>query len=208
MGASTIEKGKVHVPSFAILGQMSSGKGTYAEALKASLEREFDVQVYRVPSFSVKIADIARDLFGAKDEADGKPDRTLLQKIGKKMREIDSAVWARYLIRKIESEGSLPFVAEGFRDPNELRAFRESFRDMVVVKIDAEEKQRMAAYKRTYGHLPLKRQTKHPTELAIAKMPADIVLHNEFDRETMARQIGEIVHAIKKGTLHDLIRTK
>ena len=80
------------VPSFAFLGRMASGKGTYTDSIRRAIEEEFSVQVYRVPSFSAKIADIARDLFGAPDGADGKPDRSLLQAIGAKMKEIDPAV--------------------------------------------------------------------------------------------------------------------
>jgi hypothetical protein len=180
---------------------MSSGKGTYANAIKDAIEKEFHISVYRVPSFSVKIADVARDLFGAKDEADGKPNRTLLQNIGHKMREIDSAVWANYLIRGIKAEGRQPFVVEGFRDLCELAAFRASFSDLVVVRIEADEAQRMEAYKRTYGQYPTRQQLEHPSEMAVAEMPSDLTLHNNFDKASLKLHVMGIISAVKEGTL-------
>jgi dephospho-CoA kinase len=200
----SVDGKEVVVPSFAIIGQMSSGKGTYAGALKEGLERAFGIEVYRVPSFSAKIADVARDLFGAENEADGKPNRTLLQDIGSKMREIDPAVWAKYLIRDIKSKGKLPFVAEGFRHPSELQAFREGFADLIVIRVDASESQRMEAYKRTYGQYPAKHQLEHPSEKAVADMPADLSLHNAFYRAELTRQVEEIVEAVRNEKLEEL----
>lgn len=194
------------VPSFAFIGEMASGKGTYANNMKIAIEREFGVPVYRVPAFSVKIAQVARDVFGAEDGADGKPDRSLLQAIGEKMKEIDPKVWANYLIRDIIANDRVPFVAEGFRSHHETEAFKENFPDVVVVRLETDLKQRMEAYRRVYGRYPTDEQLNHSTEKSVAAIPFDLAIFNNYTLEGLDNQISEIIMRIKNNALAELIR--
>lgn len=68
-----------------IIGKMASGKTSMAERLCG----EFGFQGF---SLADKVREIARDLFGMTEK-----DRTLLQQIGCKMREIRPEVWYEYL---------------------------------------------------------------------------------------------------------------
>ena len=201
-GKLPVTKSEVVIPPIALFGQLASGKGTYADHLRKSLESEFGVVVYEVPSFSDKISEIARDLFAM----EGK-DRDLLQVIGAKMREIDPQVWAKYLIRDIKTNVRIPFVVEGFRDPNELQAFRDNFPDIVVIGIEADKKQRMDAYKNAYGRYPTTEQLAHSSEKAIEQMHADITLFNTYTQENLAKQVAEIVAAIKDKSIYKLFRS-
>ena len=185
------------VPSFAFLGRMASGKGTYTDSIRRAIEEEFSVQVYRVPSFSAKIADIARDLFGAPDVADGKPDRSLLQAIGAKMKEIDPAVWANYLIRDIKRGDRLPFVVEGLRSSHEVGAFRDNFDNIVVVRIRANQDKRVEVYKRVYGTYPTPEQLEHSTERMIDELPCDVEIVNDYTREGLDENVSLLLDFVR-----------
>ncbi len=189
------------IPSFAMVGRFCSGKGTYADCLKKLMEGEFGIAVYKVPSFSDKISEIARELFGM----EGK-DRDLLRAIGNKMREIDPQVWAKYLIHDIETRGTRPFVVEGFRDSSELQAFREHFPGLIVIKIEVDENARLEAYKAEYGHYPTKDQLEDISEIGVDRMLPDIVLHNRYSKDGPGGVLSGVVRAVKEGTLPDLMR--
>ena len=77
--------------NIAITGKMCAGKTTLANHIKD----KFPEQNYVVNSFSTKVKDIAKDLFGMRDK-----DRILLQQIGTKMREIRDDVWINYIFNK------------------------------------------------------------------------------------------------------------
>lgn len=190
-------------PPFAFVGKFASGKGMYADGLVRLLESGFSTKVYKVPSFSAKIKEIAADLFDEKLAN----DRTVWQTIGNRMREIDRRVWANVLIRKIAASGAETFVVEGFRDVEELMAFRERFPEMIVVGIDASLEKRMDAYKKKYGGYPSKEQIEHNTEKAIGMMPVDMVLLNDYTPDTMKAQLEGIVSALKAGTMHEFLES-
>lgn len=209
MGVRTKDKAKqtLKVPSFMVIGQMASGKGTYAAALQESLHKSFNVEVHRAMSSSQIIAKIANEVFNAPNGPDGKPDRTLMQEIGAKMKEINPMVWADYIINDIKSNNKLPFVCEGLRDPNEIARFKEAFPDLIVVRVEAsEESLRMEAYKRTYGRYPTATQLNHVTEKTIARIPVDMTLVNSYTRPALNAQIDEIVAAVEKDGVADLLR--
>ncbi|MDE1851480.1 MAG: hypothetical protein KGH69_02205 [Candidatus Micrarchaeota archaeon] len=191
------------VPPFAFVGKFASGKGIYADSLMQLLESGFSIKVYKVPSFSAKIKEIAADLF---DEETAN-DRTVWQAIGNMMREIDRKVWANVLIRKILENGADSFVVEGFRDVEELMAFRERFPEMIVIGIDASFERRIDAYRKKYGKEPTKEQLEHNTEKAIEMMPVDMVLVNDYTTGTMKAQLESIVSALKAGTMHEFLQS-
>ena len=75
----------------AITGRMCSGKTTLSKYL-VSIEPRF--QVF---SFGKKVKEVASDLFQMDPNF---KDRSLLTSIGQKMREINSDVWANYVIQQ------------------------------------------------------------------------------------------------------------
>lgn len=182
---------EVKIPSFAFIGKMCSGKNTYADRLRARLELEFGVSVYR-PAISEKINEIAKDLFGMKEK-----DRMLMQDIGSKMKEIDKRVWARYLVRDIRGRGRMPFVIDGLRFPEDIEVLKENFPELVVVKLESDEKERLEMYRKTYGRYPTKKELENVTEREIARLPADMTLFNKYDKEELELQIEGIVKSIK-----------
>lgn len=187
------------IPSFVFVGVTGVGKSTYSDYLKYRIEEAFGIPVYR-PSFSEKIEEIARELFGMSDY-----DRTLLQGIGNKMRELDPAVWAKHIIRELKANGKLPVVCDGLRKPEELEVFKDELKDFVVIRIEADEKQLLEHYKKKYGKYPTKEQMTNPAEASVANLHADMTLFNNYDMTQMDRQMGEIVKAIKNNTMQQLI---
>ena len=190
----------IRIPSFGLTGEISSGKSTYADHLKTGIEVEMGINLYR-PSFSSKITEIARDLF----DMEGK-DRVLLGEIGLKMREIDPHVWTKYVIKDIRKNNKLPFAVDGLRFIHDVELFKQNFEDFVMIRIDAEEKQRFEAYKKTYGKYPTKEELKNKGEGDITKLPFDIRLVNNYERAELESQIQDVIGSIRKGTIWDLLR--
>jgi len=192
-------KNDVVIPSFVFVGPTGVGKSTYSDYLKFRLEEKFRITVYR-PSFSEKIEEIARELFGMKEY-----DRSLLQNIGNKMRELDPAVWAKHIIKDLKANNKLPVVCDGLRKPEELEVFKEELKDFVVIRLEADENKLLAHYKKKYGKYPTKDQMSNPAETSVASLHSDMTLFNNYNKEEMDRQVGEIVKAIETDRMQWLI---
>ena len=93
----------------AIHGPMCSGKTTISEIIK---NHNSDYKTY---SFGGKVKEIARDLF----KMNGK-DRSLLINVANKMKEIDSDVWAKYVINEIKRDNSDNCIIDDLRFQNEI----------------------------------------------------------------------------------------
>ncbi|HUB92378.1 MAG TPA: hypothetical protein VL945_00285 [Candidatus Saccharimonadales bacterium] len=187
------------IPSFVFVGVTGSGKSTYSDYLKFRMEEAFGIIVYR-PSFSEKIEEIAKDLFGMEEY-----DRSLLQDIGNKMRELDAAVWAKHIIRNLKASGRLPVICDGLRKSEELEVFKEELKDFVVIRLEADSKELLEHYKKKYGKYPTREQMTNAAETSVANLHADMTLFNAYDMVMMDRQVGEIVKAIRNNTLQQLI---
>jgi dephospho-CoA kinase len=198
---------KIKIPSFAFTGVIASGKSTYSDTLKESLEKEFGVTVYRL-SFSAKITDIIRDLFGIEEEgmAFREKYRPLMQIVGTKMKEIDPAVFSNYLIRDIKKNNKFPFIVDGLRSKEESDALKEAFADFIVIRIDSDPQKRSEAYKKTYGHYLGADQSNNITELTMATITPDFTLFNNYELSDLKKQIATIVKAIKDGKVKEMIK--
>ena len=109
----------------AITGKMCYGKTTVANIIK-----KYDDE-YRIFSFGQKVKDIATDLFDMQNK-----DRTLLTSIGTKMREIDSDIWAKYIIKNcIDLEN---VVIDDLRYQNEYRYLIENNFKIIVLTLPVE----------------------------------------------------------------------
>lgn len=97
----------------AISGKMRSGKDTVA----AYLCEEYG---FVRMAFADKLKEVAKDLFGAQETA---KNRGLLQALGRKMCEIDNAVWVKYVLDRIPLSGP-SIVITDLRFPTEYHALR------------------------------------------------------------------------------------
>lgn len=93
----------------AITGRMCSGKTTLANMIKQTDSR------YEIFSLGGKVKEVASDLFGM----EGK-DRSLLISIGAHMREIDSDVWVKYILKKTANNNFC--IIDDLRYENEYNA--------------------------------------------------------------------------------------
>jgi dephospho-CoA kinase len=192
-------KKRATVPSFAFIGPFAVGKTTYSDRLAELFEKELGVKAYR-PSFSAKMEDIARDLFDMEEY-----DRSLMQAIANKMREIDPAIWAKYIIKDVMKNGRLPIITDGIRKQEELATVKNEIPDLVVVKLHAEDEKLLAAYRKKFGREPTKEQQNNPAEQHIESLRADMVLENDYTQETIDMQLRQIIRAIKDDTLKEMM---
>jgi len=109
----------------AITGKMCYGKTTVANIIK-----EYDNE-YQIFSFGQKVKDIATDLFDMQNK-----DRTLLTSIGTKMREIDSDIWAKYIIKSCRDLENV--VIDDLRYQNEYRYLLEHDFKIIVLTLPVE----------------------------------------------------------------------
>ena len=109
----------------AINGKMCYGKTTVANIIK-----KYDDE-YRIFSFGQKVKDIATDLFDMQNK-----DRTLLTSIGTKMREIDSDIWAKYIIKNCRDLENV--VIDDLRYQNEYRYLIENNFKIIVLTLPVE----------------------------------------------------------------------
>lgn len=195
------------IPSFGFTGGLASGKTTYRNCLKDSMERELSITVYGL-TFTTKITSITRDLFGidVDEKVFREKYRRLTQDVANKMREVDIAVWTNYLIRDIKANSKVPFIIDNIRSKDEVIAFRRTFPNFIVIRLKTDEKQRAKAYKNLYGRYYTEEEKNDLTERTIADVPEDIVWLNTYKKENMEKQVVELVKAIKDGTLQELIK--
>lgn len=187
-------------PSFAFVGKTLSGKNTYADELRLQIQDEFGVEAYRF-SLSAKIIEIARDLFAMKDK-----DRMLLQTIATKMKEIDPEVWGRYIAREALKNGKLPLIADGMRSPDEARPFRENLPNLVIVRIEVDEGQRLDVYRERYGRYPTPKELDSIMERTIADIHADVILTNNYQMAELRSQVRGLVSRIKVTEAAEVLR--
>ncbi len=191
----TAKQATKEIPSFAFVGGFGSGKSYYSERLQVMMEQELGVPIYRV-HIAAKLKEIAVDLF----HMEGK-DRKLTNAISAAMRGIDPNVWPNYLVEDIKKHGKQPFIIDDMRFMNDASVLRANFPNLIIVRLETVEEQRMAAFEKRYGRRPKQEELSDPTEADIPFLRADITLRNEYKPETTTAQLHGIVEGIKGGTL-------
>jgi dephospho-CoA kinase len=153
----------------AFVGQAGSGKSTLANYL----ETEYDCICL---SFASPLKEIAQRYFGMTSK-----DRTLLQQIGTKMREIDPKVWINLLLKRANNFNNV--VVDDCRFINEAFALRE--KGFTVIKI-------------TGRAMPLtEEQRSHVSEKEQDDIFTEYTIDNSGTLEESITQLEEILEHVK-----------
>lgn len=134
-----------------IAGKFCSGKSSICELLKKQYGDETIIL-----NFADKVKSIAEDLFNMTEK-----DRSLLQLLGMKMREIRDSVWIDYVLRQYD--GTKVIIIGDVRFENEVDAINAE--GGKVYYIDRDRDQRLIDYFKLYGKIPTLEQESHPSEL-------------------------------------------
>lgn len=151
----------------AISGKAQSGKTTSKDIIKKIITKNYpDYKVVILP-FAQKLKDIAEDLFGWDGDKNlyyketvvfntSSPDtvtheliedqgRQLLINLGKKMREIRSAVWADYVAKQIISDikndtaHKKIYIIDDLRFKNEIKSLERFGTKLITLRINRRE---------------------------------------------------------------------
>lgn len=163
-------------------GKMCSGKTLATNYLRENLNCD-------VFNFADKLKYITSDLFGI-----AKKDRSLLQDVGIKMREIDKDVWVNYVFRQfdssvIESVDS-HYVIGDVRFVNEVDAVHAN--KGITIYIDRPFESRMLVYKSLYGMMPTNEQLEHESELISSNL-FTYTINNDSDEGKLYTDIDNII---------------
>lgn len=154
------------ISKIALVGKMRSGKDTVADILS-----DYGYAEYKLGS---GIGDVVEMLFV--DGKHGLSNRELYQKIGQQMRKIDSEVWIKKLLRRIEVNNPKLVVVSDVRQKNEEIALRAA--GFTIVKVYADEGIRIDRIKNTPGEKFDIDAFNHETELSVDDIIADISIAN------------------------------
>ena len=183
------------VPSFAFIGGFGAGKTYHCNQMKELLEQNFNVKIHKV-SISAKIKELAIDLFGMQEK-----DRRLLQQLANKMCEINPCVWSEYLAADVKKNNKVPFVIDDIRFVSDAEVLKRNVPNLVIIRIETSEEQRMQIYEKLYGRRPTNEELNDPTEANIASINADITIQNGYNPENTKKQLQEIIKSIQNEKL-------
>ncbi len=174
-------------PDIAFVGKAGAGKTTAAESLGWS------AGPYRRLSFAKALKDMALQIWG-----DGAHhNRSLLQRFGVAMRDLDQDVWVRIVVRAIElgreQDSTTRFVVDDCRFPNEYHALREL--GFVVVRITAPKFERVDRLMAN-GKLQDESQLDHISETAIDDYVPEYTIENGAD--CTKADLREAIRAVVK----------
>jgi hypothetical protein len=156
-------------------GKFCSGKSTVASYLVKHYG-------FEQRSFAAKLYEICTDLFGMTGK-----DRTLLQDVGMKLREIDRDVWVRYVLHSLTGHENV--VITDVRYSNEYQAIRQ-ISHSVLIRLECPADVRMDRHQKLYGDLPTGKQIYHRSETDLDTFDFDRcidtnqglqMLHNDID---------------------------
>lgn len=176
----------------ALTGQARSGKSTAA----AYISYKYDLERL---SFSREIKRIAEKLFPYM--LDGGKPRSLYQKIGQKMREIDPEVWIKQTEEWIAFEERYKdykgVVIDDLRQPNEYKWARE--KGFSIIRINANEDTRIKRANIAGDRFDTK-DMHHETELYVDDFEVDYEISNDGKPlEDLHAEIDAIMEDLKAG---------
>lgn len=166
-------------------GKMCSGKTLVTKYLYNNLF----IHNCAVYNFADKLKYLTSDLFGILEK-----DRSLLQNVGIKMREIDKDVWVNYVFRQFDPDviKSLDehYVIGDVRFKNEVDAVHAN--KGITIYIDRPFESRMLTYKSLYGVMPTNEQLEHESEL-ISSDIFTYTVNNDSDENKLYTDIDNII---------------
>ena len=170
----------------AISGKAGTGKSVLA---KLFIE-EYN---FKHISFARKLKDLAMDLFGLSyaQTYGSEKDRGLLQQLGPKMREIDSDVWVKYVLREIDRNPDADYVLDDLRYRNELDALKGA--GFILIRIESSVEERK---KRIPNTFPIDEFHESETDLD-DYTDWDYVIDNESDLASLLNN-GRFIRGLYK----------
>lgn len=131
-------------------------------------------------------------------------DRSLLQEVGTKFREIDPYVWVKAMFNDIDEEASIRkkcmemqeyIVITDCRMPNEYQALKERGFTFIRIKVDEEiRKQRQI----DRGDKFTEKDLQHHTESFYNQFECDYIITNNGTPEEAYKQLDSVLDAITK----------
>jgi len=147
----------------AITGNICSGKSY----LSRILMKKYNLELY---SFAEKIKKISTDLFKVQHK-----DRTLIQTITDKMKEIDPDIWIKYLLTEINDKENI--IIDDLRFENEVKYLKEH--GFVIIRLNVPDNIRIERIKSTYpnNYIEHIEGMNHSSENDIANLEVDLDLN-------------------------------
>ena len=138
--------------------------------------------------FADKLKEVAAHLFGM----NGK-DRTLLQILGAKMREIDPDVWVRYVMRSINPRDNV--VITDVRYQNEYDAIQKCSHS-ILIRLECPLGVRIRRYIKLYGIVPTDEQINHPSETDLDDLPFCFFINTDQPQTAVYNCVDKILEGI------------
>ncbi|MBL5798487.1 hypothetical protein HV436_01235 [Bacillus sporothermodurans] len=133
------------------------------------------------------------------------PKPTKLQQVyGQAMRDIDSMVWIRPTMNRVQHHKNIltgagilvpSYIYTDIRQPNEYQAVKDT--GAFMVRIDCPEEIRVARMLKL-GEEVTREVLDAPTEKYLESFEADFVIHNDGDRNKLAHEVTEMVYQIQQ----------
>jgi hypothetical protein len=161
-------------------GKFASGKDNIADHL---VER----WGFKKLSFAAKLKEVCTDLFSMAGK-----DRSLLQVVGAKMREVDDLVWVRYPFSHTDTNRD-DVVVNDVRYQNEARHIHAL--GGILIRVVCLEEERIRRYEQTYGVSPTWEQVNHVSETDLDRfMEWDRTIYTTYStKEETRSQVDEIM---------------
>lgn len=178
-----------------VFGEAGSGKDYITDILS----KRYGFKRY---AFADGVRELAEEYFPDRYDIN-KKDRSLLQDIGTKMREVDMEIWIKRLLKKIhdeeDGEGLLELASVSVTDcrlPNEYKALKEE--GFIFVRVIASPETRLERMHKR-GDVFKEEDMQHITESHYGEFECDYTINNDvgYDSERqLIKQINTIVEDI------------
>jgi hypothetical protein len=152
-----------------ISGKFASGKDHAANHL-------VNLYDFTKIGFADKLKSVCADLFGMVEK-----DRTLLQVVGQKMREVDELVWVCYALKDNSADSRI--VVPDVRYRNEAKFIRNM--GGILIRLECGQYERVSRYEKVYGYTPSPEQINHASETDLDDFLLwDYVIYTTFTSKT------------------------
>lgn len=150
-----------------ISGKMCSGKSLVARYLT-------DKYNFIEMSFASRLKELALELFDVKQKDER--GRFILQQLANHLREIDPAVWLRYLVARIPIDCNI--VISDVRYPNEYQTLKSLGFSLVRMQMSRKEQERLV--EENYPDIPLILLDDY-SETALDEQAFEFSIRNDWD---------------------------